>query len=147
MILLTLAALASAQWTGPRTEEYRGPGFFCGGGYAIHLLRGDRALVLPQSQSANVQGVRLVLGGHEVNVWNGTQNSGGRLVIHYGETAVTEQKDSGHVTYVVNDPTGFALRLTSDGFHGFKNDGWFFTRANFSSAAENHANCLAAVSY
>lgn len=146
MILLTLAAFAAAQWTGPRTEEYRGPGFFCGGGYAIHLLRGDRALILPQSASAGVQGVRLVLGGHEVNLWNGAPREGGRLVMRYGGTSVTEQMDGGQVSYAVNDQTDFALRLTSDGFHGFKRDGWFFTRANFSSNAESRVRCLAAVS-
>lgn len=147
MILFTLAAFAAAQWTGPRTEEYRGPGFFCGGGYAIHLLRGDRALVLPQSASAGVQGVRLVLGGREVNVWNGAPREGGQLVMRYGGTAVTQQVDGGQISYAVNDRTDFALRLTSDGFHGFKRDGWFFTRANFSSNAENRVRCLAAVSY
>ena len=147
MILFTLAAIAAAQWTGPRTEEYRGPGFFCGGGYAIHLLKGDRALVLPQSASAGVQGVRLVLGGREVNVWNGASRAGGRLVMRFGGTAVTEQVDGGQTSYAINDQTDFALRLTSDGFHGFKRDGWFFTRANFSSNAENRVRCLAAVSY
>jgi hypothetical protein len=147
MILFTLAAFAAAQWTGPRTEEYRGPGFFCGGGYAIHLLKGDRALVLPQSASAGVQGVRLVLGGREVNVWNGASREGGRLVMRYGGTAVTEQVDGAQISYAVNDQTDFALRLTSEGFHGFRRDGWFFTRANFSSNAENRVRCLAAVSY
>lgn len=147
MILLTLAAFAAAQWTGPRTEEYRGPGYFCGGGYAIHLVRGDRALVLPQSASAGVQGVRLVLAGREVNVWSGASREGGRLVMRYGGTAVTEQSDGGQISYAVNDQTDFALRLTSDGFHGFRKDGWFFLRANFSSAAENRVHCLAAVSY
>ena len=147
MILLSLAAFAAAQWTGPRTEEYRGPGYFCGGGYAIHLIRGDRALVLPQSASAGVQGVRLVLAGREVNVWSGASREGGRLVMRYGGTAVTEQNDGGQISYVVNDRTDFALRLTSEGFRGFKNDGWFFVRANFSSAAENRVQCLAAVSY
>lgn len=147
MILLTLAAFAATQWTGPRTEEYRGPGFFCGGGYAIHLFKGDRALVLPQSASAGVQGVRLVLGGREVNVWNGAPREGGRLVMRYGGTAVTQQVDGGQISYAVNDQTDFALRLTSEGFHGFKRDGWFFTRANFSSNAENRVRCLAAVSY
>jgi hypothetical protein len=147
MILLALAATAAAQWTGPHTEEYRGPGFFCGGGYAIHLLRGDRALVLPQSASAGVQGVRLVLGSREVNVWNGASREPGRVVFRYGGTAVSEQTEGGQAAYAVADQTDFALRLTSDAFHGFKRDAWFFTRANFSSAAENRVRCLAAVSY
>jgi hypothetical protein len=66
MILLALAAAATAQWTGPPTVEYRGPGNFCGGGYRVLLARGDRALVLPQDTGS--QGVRLVLAGREVNV-------------------------------------------------------------------------------
>lgn len=82
MLLLALALAAQGQWTGPRTEEYQGPGYFCGGGYAIHP-----------------------------------------------------------------DQTDFALRLTSDAFRGFKQDGWFFGRANFSSDAEKRVPCLAAVSY
>lgn len=147
MILLALAAIAAVQWTGPRTEEYRGPGYFCGGGYAIHLLRGDRALVLPQSASAGVQGVRLVLGGREVNVWNGAPRERGRVVVRYGGTAVSEQSEGRQAAYVVADQTDFALRLTSDAFRGFKQDGWFFTRANFSSAAESRVRCLAAESY
>ena len=147
MILLALAAVAAAQWTGPHTEEYRGPGYFCGGGYAIHLLRGDRALVLPQSASAGVQGTRIVLGGREVNVWNGAPREGGRLVMRFGGTAVAEQHDGGQTAYAVSDRTDFGLRLTSDAFHGFKRDGWFFTRANFSSNAEDRVRCLAAVSY
>lgn len=129
------------------TEEYRGPGYFCGGGYAVHLVRGDRALVLPQSASANVQGTRLVLGGREVNVWNGAPRERGRVVVRYGGTAVSEQNGGGQVSYVVADQTDFALRLTSDGFRGFKRDGWFFTKANFSSAAEKRVRCLAAESY
>lgn len=129
------------------TEEYRGPGYFCGGGYAIHLVRGDRALVLPQSASANVQGTRLVLGGREVNVWNGAPRERGRVVVRYGGTAVSEQSDGGQISYVVADQTDFALRLTSDAFRGFKRDGWFFAKANFSSTAENRVRCLAAQSY
>lgn len=149
MILLALAAAALAQghWTGPMTEEYRGPGYFCGAGYAIHLLRGDRALVLPQSASADVQGTRLVLGGREVNVWNGAPRERGRVVARYGGTAVSEQNEGGQAAYVVADQTDFALRLTSDAFHGFKRDAWFFTRANFNSTAENRVHCLAAESY
>ena len=44
---MALAAAALTQWTGPRTVEYKGPGYFCGGGYAIRLTRGERALILP----------------------------------------------------------------------------------------------------
>lgn len=147
MILLALAAFAAAQWTGPHTEEYRGPGYFCGGGYAIQLVRGDRALVLPQSASAGVQGVRLILGGREVNVWSGASRTPGHIVMRYGGTAVAELNDSGEVSYNITDQTDFALRLTSGGFRGFRRDGWFFTRANFRSSAENRVRCLAATSY
>jgi hypothetical protein len=147
MILLALAAASAAQWTGPRTEQYSGPGYFCGGGYAIHLLKGDRALVLPESGSAGVQGVRLVLTGREVNLWSGARRRAGPVVLHFGDTVVTEQKVGRSVEYTVSDRTSFALRLTSDAFHGLKRDWWFFTRANFNSTAENAVTCLAAVSY
>ena len=147
MIVLALSLAAQALWTGPRTEEYAGPGYFCGGGYAIHLLKGDRALVLPQSASAGVQGVRIVLDGREVNIWSGASREPGRVVVRYGGTAVTEQRDPAGIGYTVSDETDFTLRLTSEAFRGFKPDAWFFTRANFSSAAENHVRCLAAVSY
>jgi hypothetical protein len=146
MILIALAAAALAQWTGPRTEEYAGPGYFCGGGYAVRLDRGERALILPQGRGA--QSARIVLaGGHEVNIWSGASPQPGRLVVHYGETAVTEQSDNGQISYIVADQTNFALRLTSNAFRGFKHDGWFFSHANFSSAAENSVQCLAAFSY
>jgi hypothetical protein len=146
MILLIAAALAAqGQWTGPRTEEYRGPGYFCGGGYAIHLMRGDRALILPQDTGG--QGARLVLAGHEVNVLSGARPEPGRVVARYRGTLVTQQGNGGSAGYVVSDQTDFALRLTSNAFRGFKRDSWFFTRANFSSAAEDSVHCLAAESY
>src|SRR5881227_2952747 len=123
MILLALAAAAATltQWTGPRTEEYRGPGYFCGGGYAVRLAKGDRALILPQGQAP--QATRLVLAGREVNVHSGARPEPGRVVMHYrGGTAVTQQSDDG-ISYVVADQTSFALRLTSTAFRGFKRDG------------------------
>ena len=83
MIVLALAAAAAAQWTGPRTEEYKGPGYFCGGGYAIHLATGERALVLPQGQAP--QATRLVLSGGEVNIRTGAQREPGHVVLKYGE--------------------------------------------------------------
>jgi hypothetical protein len=147
MILVMIAAAAAAQWTGPRTEEYKGPGNFCGGGYAIHLARGDRALILPQSASAAVQGARLVLGGREVNVWSGASHAPGRVVVRYGGTAVTQQNDSGQVSYTVSDQTDFGLRVTSDSFRGFKRDGWFFAKANFTNGIDDRVRCLAAYSY
>jgi hypothetical protein len=147
MILFALAAAAAMQWTGPRTEEYRGPGDFCGGGYAIHLARGDRALVLPQSASAGIQGVRIVIGGREVNVWSGARREGGPIVARYGGTSIRQQISPEGTGYVVSDQTDFALRLTSPAFRGFKRDGWFFSRANFNGNAEDRARCLAATSY
>ena len=75
MILLALAAASLAQWTGPRTEEYKGPGYFCGGGYAVHLTHGERALILPQGQAP--QATRLVLSGGEVNILTGARSEPG----------------------------------------------------------------------
>ena len=147
MIVLALAIAAQAPWTGPHTEEYAGPGYFCGGGYAIRLLKGDRALVLPQSASTGTQGVRVLLDGREVNIWSERPRAAGRVVLRYGGTDVTEEHDSVGIGYTVSDQTDFSLRLTSGGFRGFKSDAWFFTRADFSSAAENRVRCLAAVSY
>src|SRR5690242_2591364 len=146
MILLAFAAAALAQWTGPRTEEYRGPGNFCGGGYRVLLARGDRALVLPQDTGG--QGVRFVLAGREVNLHTGARPEPGRVVMHYrGGTAVTEQSDGGGVTYVVADQTSFAMRVTSDAFRGFNRDSWFFSKANFSEGSDEGVRCLAAYSY
>lgn len=147
MILLMIAAAALGQWTGPRTEQYTGPGYFCGGGYAIHLAKGDRALILPQSATAGVQGARLVLGGREVNVWSGASHAPGPVVVRYGGTAVTQQSDGGQVSYTVSDQTDFGMRVTSDAFRGFKRDGWFFAKANFTNGVDDRVRCLAAYSY
>ena len=145
MILLALALAAQAQWTGPRTVEYRGPGNFCGGGYRVALTRGERALVLPQDTGG--QGTRLVLSAGEVNIHSGVRPQSGPVVLHYrGGTAVTQQGDGG-VSYVVADQTSFALRVTSDAFRGFKRDRWFFTKANFAENSDQGAHCLAAYSY
>src|SRR5438270_4358322 len=111
MILMMLAAAAAAQWTGPRTEEYKGPGYFCGGGYAVHLTRGERALILPQGQAP--QATRLVLSGGEVNILTGAHRQPGKVVLRYGGSAVTEENDAGGVTYTVSDETPYGLRLTS----------------------------------
>ena len=144
---MALAAAAAAQWTGPRTEEYTGPGYFCGGGYAIRLDRGDRALILPQGGGA--QGARIVLAGREVNIWSGASRVPGPVLMRYRGAAVREGSDGGGVAYVVSDQTdsAFALRLTSNAFRGFKRDGWFFSRANFADGADEGVNCLAARSY
>jgi hypothetical protein len=147
MIALALALAVQGQWTGPHTEEYKGPGYFCGGGYAIHLAKGDRALILPQSASAGVQGARLVIGGREVNVWNSAPHEPGRVVIRYGGTSVTQQNEGSDVAYTVSDQTDFGLHLTSDYFRGFKRDGWFFAKANFTNGIDDRVSCLAAYSY
>jgi len=147
MILLALAAAAAAQWTGPHTEEYRGPGYFCGGGYAIRLARGDRALILPQGQGA--EGARIVLAGREVNIWSGARREAGPVVVRYRGAAVTQSQGEPGVAYVVGDQSdsAFALRLTSDAFRGFKRDGWFFAKANFADGIDDRVQCLAAQSY
>jgi hypothetical protein len=145
MIVTMIAAAALGQWTGPRTVEYRGPGNFCGGGYRISLAAGDRALVLPQGQAP--QATRLIISGREVNIQNGVRPGPGAVVIRYGNTAVTEARDGASVTYIVADASGFGLRLTSESFHGFKTDRWFFRNANFRDGADQGANCLSAFSY
>jgi hypothetical protein len=147
MIVLALALAVQGQWTGPHTEQYTGPGYFCGGGYAIHLAKGDRALILPQSANAGIQGARLVIGGREVNVWNSAPHEAGRVVIRYGGTAVTQQNEGSQVAYTVSDQTDFGLHLTSDYFRGFKRDGWFFAKANFTNGIDDRVRCLAAYSY
>src|SRR5689334_20349161 len=147
MILLAFAAAAAVQWTGPRTEEYTGPGYFCGGGYAIHLSRGDRALILPQGQGA--QGARIVIAGREVNIWSGASREGGPIVVRYRGAAVTQSRGGPGIAYVVNDlsDSQYVLRVESEAFRGFKRDAWFFSKANFSDRADDHVSCLAARSY
>jgi hypothetical protein len=145
MIMLALAATVAVQWTGPRTEEYRGPGYYCGGGYAIHLARGDRALILPQGQAP--QATRLVLAGREVNIMTGAHAAPGRVVLKYGGSAVTQQSDGGGIAYIVSDQTPYGLSITSTAFRGFKSDSWFFSKANFASGADERVQCLSAYSY
>jgi hypothetical protein len=145
MILMAFAAAALAQWTGPRTEEYKGPGYFCGGGYAIHLTHGERALILPQGQAP--QATRLVLSGGEVNILTGARSEPGKVVLRYGGSAVIQQNDGGGVTYLVSDETPYGLRVTSDAFRGFKRDGWFFAKAKFAAGADERVQCLSAFSY
>jgi hypothetical protein len=147
MIQLFAALAALFQWTGPHTEQYRGPGYFCGGGYRVQLGTGERALVLPQSRSAEVQSVRLVLSHGEVNVWSGVRAQPGPVVLRQGEAAVTQLQDGGAISYIVSNETPYGLRLTSEAFRGFRQDRWFFTHANFSAGAENSVPCLSAYSY
>jgi hypothetical protein len=145
MILIALAAAALAQWTGPRTEEYKGPGYFCGGGYAVHLTRGERALILPQGQAP--QATRLVLSGGEVNILTGARPEPGKVVLRYGGSAVTQQDDGGGVSYIISDQTPYGLRVASSAFRGFKRDGWFFAKAKFAEGADERVQCLSAFSY
>ena len=145
MILLTLAAAAALQWTGPRTEEYRGPGYFCGGGYRVSLGRGDRALVLPQGRGAPA--ARIILSGRNVSIWTGASPLPGRIVLRYRGGSVTQGSDDSGIAYLVSDRTDFALRVTSESFRGFTRDGWFFNRANFAAGADESVSCLASHSY
>lgn len=146
MIMMTLATAALAQWTGPRTEEYRGPGYFCAGGYRVALARGDRALVLPQDTGG--QGVRVVLSGREVNVHSGARPEPGRVVTQYpGGTLVTQQSEGGSISYTIADQTSFALRVTSDSFRGFPRDSWFFNKADFAEGSDEGTRCLSAYSH
>jgi hypothetical protein len=144
MILMALAAAALTQWTGPRTEEYKGPGYFCGGGYAVHLTRGERALILPQGQAP--QATRLVLSGGDVNILTGAHREAGKVVLRYGGSAVTQQNDGGGVTYIISDQTPYGLRVTSGAFRGIKRDGWFFAKAKFAEGADERVQCLSAFS-
>ena len=144
MILIALALAAQPLWTGPRTLEYEGPGTYCGGGYAVRLAPGERALVLPQGQAP--QATRLVVSRGEVNIMTGVKAEPGRVVSHAGGVTVTEQNEGGSVTYVVTDETPYGLRVSSDAFRGFKKDSWFFAKANFRDGADEGVNCLAAYS-
>ncbi|HEX8938266.1 MAG TPA: hypothetical protein VF776_08365 [Sphingomicrobium sp.] len=144
MILLILAAAALAQWTGPRTEEYRGPGYYCGGGYAVRLARGDRALILPQGQAP--QATRLVLAGREINILTGVRKEPGVVVSKSRGSLVIQQNEHDKIAYIISDQTPYGLRVTSDAFRGFRRDSWFFTRANFANDADERIQCLSAYS-
>jgi hypothetical protein len=145
MILFAFAAAAVMHWTGPRTEAYVGPGFFCGGGYAVRLAKGERALILPQGRGA--PSAKVVMQGREVNIWTGAARQPGRIVSRYRGGAITQANDGGGTAYTVSDQTDFALRVTSDAFRGFKRDGWFFSRANFTDGIDDRVRCLASQSY
>lgn len=147
MILLALAAAATMQpqWTGPRTVQYEGPGYYCGGGYAIHLGRRERALILPQGHGP--QATRLVLSQGEVNILTGARMEPGRVVSRRPGTIVTEQGSGEGIAYLVGDETPYGLRIMSSAFKGYKRDGWFFAKANFRSDADQTTNCLSARSY
>ena len=146
MILLTLALAAAAQWTGPRTVEYEGPGYYCGGGYVIHLTRGERALILPQGHAP--QATRLVLSGGEVNILTGVRAEPGDVVSRSAGSMVTQQGvGSNGVAYVISDETPYGVRVISGAFRGYKRDRWFFAKANFANGADQAVECLGARSY
>ena len=86
------------------------------------------------------------MGGREVSIWTGASPERGRLVSRLHGSAVSESDNAGGVAYTVSDQTDFALRVTSDDFRGFKRDGWFFSRANFTDGVDD-LRCLAAQSY
>src|SRR3954469_17532939 len=146
MILLTLAAAAAAQWTGPRTVEYEGPGYYCGGGYAIHLARGERALILPQGHAP--QATRLVLSGGEVNILTGVRAEPGNVVSRSAGSMGTQQgggRQRG--AHVISDETPYGVRVSSGAFRGYKRDRWFFAKANFANGADQAVDCLSPRSY
>jgi hypothetical protein len=122
-----------------------GPGYFCGGGYRVALAKGDRALVLPQGQAP--QATRFVISGREVNISTGAPPAPGKVVVRYGDTAVTQQDYGKSVAYTVSNETPYGLSITSDAFGGFKHDGWFFTKTNFAQGADQSVPCLSAKSY
>jgi hypothetical protein len=91
--------------------------------------------------------VRFVFGGREVNLRSGERPGSGREVTRYrGGTVLLQKSGSDGVAYIVADRTSFAMRLTSDGFRGFRRDGWFFNKANFAQGADNRIPCLSAFS-
>jgi hypothetical protein len=142
MILLALLAVQSFA---PHTVEYTGPGNFCGGGYRIALGERERALILPQGHAP--QATMLVMSGGEVSVHTGAPSETGKVVAHYRGGTVTQVSDGGGTAYLVSDETPYALRLTSDAFRGFKSDGWFFRKADFSANSEKGGSCLSGRSY
>jgi carbohydrate-binding DOMON domain-containing protein len=144
MILMAMAAATLLQWTGPRTVEYVGPGYYCGGGYRVMLAPGDRALVLPQGQAP--QATRLVLGGREVNITTGAAPEPGKVVMRDGASAVTEHKVGAGVNYMVSDDTPYGLRVASGSFRGFTRDRWFFTKTVFDDGGDEN-DCLSARSH
>jgi hypothetical protein len=71
----------------------------------------------------------------------------GRIVLRYGRTVVTGSADGPAISYTVADDSGYGLALTSDAFHGYKSDRWFFSHADFRDNADDGANCLSAFSH
>ena len=143
MILITLAAAAAlTQWSREGQEVYTGPGWFCGGGYRVHLSAHDRVVAQPQAGGA--AGAQLRLSGRQVSVWTGVQGGAGPVVSRGGGGGRHQAPDGPDMVYSVTDETPYGVRVTSDGFRGFKRDAWFFSRANFDADAEEAVRCLAA---
>jgi hypothetical protein len=143
MFLLTLAATAAlTQWSREGQEIYTGPGWFCGGGYRIHLSTRDRVVAQPQAGGA--AGAQLQLNGHQVSIWTGVQGGPGPVVSRFRGGVIHQGNDGPNVVYTVSDQTPYGVRVTSDAFRGFKRDAWFFSRANFDSDQEEAVRCLAA---
>jgi len=142
MILLAFAAAALSQWSRDTPEIYTGPGYFCGGGYSVHLLPHDRVVV--QAQAGGAAGAQLNLGGREVSIWTGATGGPGEVVERLPGSIIMQGTDGPRIVYTVGDETPYGLHVTSSGFRGFKQDRWFFSRANFSSNAERIVPCLAA---
>ena len=143
MILLTLvAAAALTQWSRETPEIYTGPGYFCGGGYSVHLSPHDRVVV--QAQAGGAAGAQLNLGGREVSIWTGATGGPGQVVARLPGSIIMQGNDGPRILYTVGDETPYGLHVSSSAFRGFKQDRWFFSRANFSSNAEHMVPCLAA---
>lgn len=143
MILLTLAATAAlTQWSREGQEIYTGPGWFCGGGYRVHLSAHDRVVAQPQAGGA--AGAQLRLSGRQISIWTGVQDGAGPVVFRFRGGAIRQANDGPNIVYSVTDQTPYGVRVTSDGFRGFKRDSWFFSRANFDADQEEAVRCLAA---
>ena len=66
------------------------------------------------------------------------------MVFRFRRGAIHQANDGSNIVYSITDETPYGVRVTSDGFRGFKRDSWFFSRANFDAGAEEAVHCLAA---
>lgn len=142
MILMVFVAAALAQWSRDTPETYIGPGYFCGGGYSVRLSPRDRVVV--QAQAGGAAGAQLTIGGRQVSIWTGASGGPGRIVGHFRGGNIRQGVDGDKIVYTASDETPYGVHVTSPSFHGFTHDGWFFSRANFASNAEEMVRCLAA---
>ena len=102
MILLTLvAAAALTQWSRETPEIYTGPGYFCGGGYSVHLSPHDRVVV--QAQAGGAAGAQLNLGGREISIWTGATGGPGQVVARLPGSIITQGNDGPRILYTVGD--------------------------------------------